>query len=476
MNHGLGTYSKQTGAKDKAQGLTKKDSSVLQPVRRSARAKSAPLRDAEATEEHQLTSLKSTSPPNATRDSLHRLDTRARKDGRDYAMESSADSPLKEGHQERKRKKKSEPSAVGEITDTEGDEDDAHEDKRSQMRKATKRRQKVVSGAMQTRAMAANRKREVNESMSEEEESPPRVIKSKKSCAAGSHPTRSKSLPLETSDELPSPRPSGGPMLLTFLLTQTSSAVSQRKHTLANSEYEDNQQSLKQLRKEHWRNCHNCKTRKINFLSCPVRETHRFCAGCLKKLFNIEYARVSEWEGLTKEGCPICRRACPCVGCRKKQQQSKSDSKKMKASKRAEQQKATAKDQQAASRGKGEAVGQHSNGTTSQSGNENGHPAADSVAQRRKKQQSTKGSNHTKSKNNPEKKEALENRDTLAAKHKAADDTNSATAARSALRTVQINIPESAGPEAFLGLVSAGSALSQRPQRRTTVPSSAADD
>jgi len=113
MDDGLGTHSKPTHGRGKAP----KES---HPVRRSARVKSAPLREIEATEEQLRSSSPSSSLPpasqsKATHDFLDRLGVaKVNKDRSDYAMESSVDSPAIEIPKQRKRKKESAsgPSAV----------------------------------------------------------------------------------------------------------------------------------------------------------------------------------------------------------------------------------------------------------------------------------------------------------------------------------------------------------------------------
>jgi flagellar biosynthesis GTPase FlhF len=307
--------------------------------------------------------------------------------------------------------------------------------------------------------------------------------------------------------------------------------------------------SLKQLRKEHGKNCHNCKTRKIDFVTCLVRPTHRFCDGCLRKLFNVEFANAhAEWDGIVHpEGCAICRHMCPCVGCRKRAHPPASPARNSSdASRKAKRPRddADATDQHAPQRASG------SGHCAAGSGDNDDSPRTKKPRESEKAEKNEKREEKEKKKVKEEKKTSSsgsskrrrtrslidgrestqekesedrvrrssldmhEDEDSVemmtdadASEHLAAIPPGKSTRSRSRRRESAaaaavmstpppplhskstrssarrsrpaakgFNVPEGAGPEAFLGLVSAGSALSQRPTRRTPIRAPSADD
>lgn len=447
----------------------------------------------------------------------------------------------------RKKRRKEE---VEEVDEEEEEDDDEYDQRHESMRiiaNANKKR-RAVAKAKQTRESAAA----VPPPEDNADEETFTLVE------ANDHPTvdttivsAAKSLPVavlvpRSATELASPRGVGDVAVDQPVVTETQVLAA----AAASGQI---RRSLKQLRKEHGKNCHNCKTRKIDFVTCLVRPTHRFCDGCLRKLFNVEFANAhAEWDGIVHpEGCAICRHMCPCVGCRKRAHppptaaspaRNSSD-----ASRKAKRPRddADATDQHAPQRANGSGHYAAGSGDNDDSPRTKKHRDEKSEKNEKKeekekkkvkeeKQTSSSGSKRRRTRSLIDGRESTQENesedrvrrssldmhededsvemmtDADSSEQLAAIPPGKSTRSRSRRRESAaaaavtsppppskstrssarrsggggasrsaakgFNVPEGAGPEAFLGLVSAGSALSQRPTRRTPIRAPSADD
>ncbi|KAL6075759.1 hypothetical protein QOT17_003455 [Balamuthia mandrillaris] len=66
--------------------------------------------------------------------------------------------------------------------------------------------------------------------------------------------------------------------------------------------------------------CHPCKTKREEWVGCPLVPSHRFCSSCIERHFGIDYRNCSGHQPLPqwRNGCPACTFLCPCAMCRRK--------------------------------------------------------------------------------------------------------------------------------------------------------------
>ncbi len=69
--------------------------------------------------------------------------------------------------------------------------------------------------------------------------------------------------------------------------------------------------------------CHHCKVRKRRWVACPLKPAHRFCFKCVPRHFEMSFKEMqSKVEHVWRDGCPACLVTCPCAGCERKRERS----------------------------------------------------------------------------------------------------------------------------------------------------------